>query len=231
MVLKEKFIETYISSCLEKNIFISSNKFIKSFFIECILEVLDDMNYLKLLSTYDDSLAVHSINTAILTVFLSVEQDLPKDIIKELVIGALFHDLGKLYLPKNILYKAGGLTEKEWAIIQTHPNIGYTLMKRYKPTQLVLDIIKYHHSGFNKSGYPKVEARRNMDWDLIQIVALADAFDAMSSKRSYREQMPLTLIHKEIETNLGKQFDPISGHYLLSAIDNFMCPEKGKMLL
>ena len=229
-MFKEEHICTYISNTGKGNIFLYSNNIIKSFFDECILELLDNQKYRALLSAYDNYLMEHSVNTAILTAFLALEQDLPKDIAKELVTAALFHDIGKLNIPKNILYKPDRLTEQEWAIMQAHPRIGCALIRPHKPSSLVLDVIRYHHTGFNGKGYPKIGARGCENWDLIQVVTLADAFDAMASKRSYRQRMPLSLIYNEIQKNLGKQFDPISGHFLLGALEN-MYPAKGMMFI
>lgn len=121
--------------------------------------------------------------------------------------GALLHDAGKLAIPDSILNKAGTLNENEWEIIRKHPLLGFNLVKNANLVKEIENILLYHHERFDGSGYPcglkgseiPVEAR---------IFAVADALDAITSPRPYREARDFVIAKKEISTCAGSQFDP-----------------------
>lgn len=123
-------------------------------------------------------------------------------------IGYL-HDIGKIGIADSILNKPGPLTQQEWMVIKQHPVIGENIV-----TELVLSpeersIIRHHHERWDGKGYPDGLAEEEIPLT-ARIVAVADAFDSMTSKRAYRDPMPKEAAFKELVTHAGKQFDPVA---------------------
>jgi len=121
--------------------------------------------------------------------------------------GALLHDVGKIAIPDSILKKPSSLDPDEWEKIKLHPALGYGLVKEIKLLDEVGNIILCHHEQFDGSGYPSGLKKEEIPLE-ARIFALADALDAITSFRPYREQRDFKTAKKEIELNSGKQFDP-----------------------
>ena len=151
----------------------------------------------------------HSENVSKYAVKIAEKMKLPKDLCDTIRNGGLLHDIGKIGIPEHILTKAGKLTEDEYNVIKSHPVIGYEMLRHvtdYKKNG-VLDIVLYHHERYDGKGYPK--GLKGDEIPLVaRIVAVADTFDAMVSKRVYRNEMDLTYTLNEIRQNRGTQFDP-----------------------
>lgn len=140
----------------------------------------------------------HSIRTALLAMSLGQELGLREVEITEIGVGALLHDIGKLFLPREILDKPCKLSDQEFAVIKTHSEIGYQVLSGQKwLPQESIDIVHNHHERLDGSGYP-----RHLIGDEIhlyqRIVGVADVFDAMTSKRNYREALSYELAFQEI---------------------------------
>jgi putative nucleotidyltransferase with HDIG domain len=151
----------------------------------------------------------HSENVSKYAVQIAEKMKLSKDLCNTVRVGGLLHDIGKIGIPEHILNKSGKLSEDEYNIIKSHPTIGFEMLRHvadYKKNG-VLDIVLYHHERYDGKGYPK-----GLKGDEIplaaRIVAVADTFDAMVSKRVYRNEMDLTYTLNEIRQNRGTQFDP-----------------------
>jgi diguanylate cyclase (GGDEF)-like protein/PAS domain S-box-containing protein len=121
--------------------------------------------------------------------------------------AALLHDIGKLGVSDVILRKVGELTDEERKSIRTHPDIGVSIVKHVDNLNGCLAGIHYHHEHFDGSGYPSGLRGTNIPLD-ARIIAVADAYDAMTSSRPYREEMSPTEALKELESESGRQFDP-----------------------
>jgi cyclic di-GMP phosphodiesterase len=122
-------------------------------------------------------------------------------------LGALLHDIGKIAIPDAILHKPGALTPEEWRKIKLHPILGYGLIKEIKLVKEVGDIILRHHEHYDGSGYP--DGLKNDDIPReARIFALADALDAITAHRPYRQVRDFPAARKEIVKNSGTQFDP-----------------------
>ncbi|SMC19462.1 HD domain-containing protein [Desulfacinum hydrothermale DSM 13146] len=126
------------------------------------------------------------------------------DILK--TVGYL-HDIGKIGMPDEILNKPGSLTAEEYEIVKKHPVIGESIIKDLGLGFEERSIIRHHHERWDGRGYPDGLAGEDIPL-LARIVAVADAFDAMTSRRAYRESLPLEKAVSEIRVNSGKQFDP-----------------------
>ena len=127
----------------------------------------------------------------------------------------LLHDIGKISIPDAILTKPGKLTPDEFETIRSHAQEGYKILKDVKIQEDIAAGAHYHHERYDGTGYP--EGLIGKDIPLVaRIIAVADAFDAMSSTRSYRKKLPLDYIAQEIETYAGTQFDPEVANAFLS---------------
>lgn len=151
----------------------------------------------------------HSENVSKYAVEIAQEMELSAELCDIIRIGGLLHDIGKIGIPEHILTKKGKLTEEEYNIIKTHPNIGYKIIKHITnfSENGVLDIVLYHHERYDGSGYPNGLKGKEIPL-LARIVAVADTFDAMVSQRVYREKLDLNSTLGEIVQNKGTQFDP-----------------------
>jgi putative nucleotidyltransferase with HDIG domain len=120
---------------------------------------------------------------------------------------ALLHDIGKIGIPDNILGKTGKLTDEEYEIIKLHTTIGAEILSEITEIPKVAVGAKYHHERFDGNGYP--DGLSGTDIPLVaRIICVADAYDAMSSDRSYRKALSQETILKEIDKGRGTQFDP-----------------------
>ena len=151
----------------------------------------------------------HSENVAKCSVQIAEKMNLSKECCAIIRKGALLHDIGKIGIPEHILMKNGKLTNEEYEVIKTHPTIGYNMIKHVADFHEngVLDIVLYHHERYDGKGYP-AGLKENQIPLFARIVAVADTFDAMTTKRIYREELNLEYTLNEIRKNKGTQFDP-----------------------
>ncbi|MGD9691801.1 MAG: HD-GYP domain-containing protein [Phycisphaerales bacterium] len=149
----------------------------------------------------------HSDRVAHLTRLLAQASGLDQATLERVHIAGLVHDVGKIGVPESVLRKPGKLTDEEFALIKLHPEIGHNILKDIPQLEDILPGVLYHHERWDGRGYP-----HNLKADAIphvaRLIALADAFDAMSSTRTYRPAMPRDRVLAEIEKGAGVQFDP-----------------------
>lgn len=137
---------------------------------------------------------------------------LPEDKIIKTSIAAYLHDLGKVGIPDHILQKAMALTEAEFSIVKTHPSIGSKLLGRHPLAEMVTSAANDHHERLDGKGYPN-RLRGDQLSLIARIVSIADAFDAMTSTRSYRKGMTVETALSILEKESGAQFDSdLVGH-------------------
>lgn len=160
------------------------------------------------LDTRDTETQGHSIRVVKYTLQLAKLMGIHDEMrLKALEYGALLHDIGKIGIPDAILRKAGELTPEEWAIMKTHPVIGYEILHKIKFLEESSQIVLYHHEKFNGHGYP--EGLKGNQIPLgSRIFAVADAYDAMTSIRPYRHPIPIEGVSGELKKISGSQFDP-----------------------
>ncbi|HFG1874798.1 TPA: HD-GYP domain-containing protein, partial [Vibrio cholerae] len=140
--------------------------------------------------------------------------DLDEKTVARVTLGGFLHDLGKISVPDNILTKQGPLTDEEYSVIKTHPTEGVRLIFNHPLSAIVIESIGLHHERFDGKGYPNGMARDAIPIE-AKIVALCDAFDAMTSQRSYRSAMSKEKALAIIKDNLGSQFDPTVGQIFI----------------
>ena len=138
---------------------------------------------------------------------------------KILRIGGLFHDIGKIGVPDSILLKTSKLTDEEYSEIKNHPSIGAHILSNATIFKDIIPIVKHHHEKYDGNGYPS--KLKGEDIPLFaRIAAIADTFDAMTSKRTYRDSLGLDVVKSEIERCKGTQFDPHLADVFLDILNN-----------
>ena len=149
----------------------------------------------------------HSDRVSEYSVLIGKQLGLNDDDLKVLQIGGLFHDIGKIGVPDSILLKDGKLTDDEYSEIKNHPTIGAHILSTATIFQDIIPIVKHHHEKYDGNGYPGKLKGEDIPY-FARIAAIADTFDAMTSKRTYRDALPLDTVKAEIERCKGTQFDP-----------------------
>jgi HD-GYP domain-containing protein (c-di-GMP phosphodiesterase class II) len=127
--------------------------------------------------------------------------------LRALQLGGLLHDVGKLNLNGALLRKPGPLDQHELAEIRRHPIAGARLIRTYDVLQPALPYVLFHHERWDGGGYPSGRAREQIPIG-ARIVAVVDAFDAMTSLRPYRQPLPVQTALREVSDCAGTQFDP-----------------------
>lgn len=160
------------------------------------------------IKNHDDYTFSHSVNVAVLSIMIGIFLGYDRARLKKLGIGSMLHDIGKVFIPKEILNKPGRLTEEEYEIMKEHPRLGFDFLKKYKIDICATsrNIVLSHHEKYDGSGYPN--KRENEDiHQFSRIVAVADVFDALTSDRVYRKKWPVNEVIEYIKINSGQMFD------------------------
>lgn len=131
----------------------------------------------------------------------------------------LLHDIGKIGIPDAIIRKASGLTEEEYQLIKSHPVIGGDILKNISEIPGIDVGARWHHEKYDGTGYPDGLKGEQIPM-MARLIGVADAYDAMASKRSYRDVLPQEVVRKEIEKGRGTQFDPYFADIMLQMIDD-----------
>ena len=139
--------------------------------------------------------------------------------IELLKIGGLFHDIGKIGIPDNILLKSEKLTDNEYNEIKNHPLIGAHILENSNIFENIIPIVLCHHEKYDGTGYPQKLKGKNIPF-LARIVAIADSYDAMTSKRAYRSALPIDIVKLELKKYSGTQFDPKIVAAFLDILEN-----------
>ena len=161
----------------------------------------------------------HSDRVSEYSVLIGTELGLDENQIHTLKIGGLFHDIGKIGIPDSILLKESKLDDEEYSQIKNHPSIGVHMLGDAEIFKDIIPIVKHHHERFDGHGYPGQLAGEDIPL-LARIAAVADTFDAMTSKRSYRDALSLDYTIAEIEKCSGSQFDPEIAKVFLDILRN-----------
>ncbi len=136
----------------------------------------------------------------------------------QIYMMGLLHDVGKIGMPDAIINKEGKLTDEEFEKIKKHPLIGAKILENIQKMPELVYGAKWHHERYDGRGYPDGLAGDEIP-EASRIIAVADAFDAMTSNRSYRNTLPMEKVRSEIEEGMGKQFDPKFAKIMLEMMD------------
>lgn len=161
----------------------------------------------------------HSDRVSAYSVLIGEKLELSDKDIHTLKIGGLFHDIGKIGVPDSILLKSSKLSDDEYSQIKNHPSIGAHILGDVPMFQDIIPIVLHHHERFDGNGYPSQLKGTDIPY-FARIAAVADTFDAMTSKRSYRDSLPIDVVKDEIVRCSGTQFDPDIAKVFLDILNN-----------
>ncbi|NLN16801.1 MAG: HD domain-containing protein [Firmicutes bacterium] len=160
----------------------------------------------------------HSLRVSNLAVLIGQEMNLPEEELNKLRLAAVLHDVGKIAIPEAILNKPEALTRTEYEIVKLHPQKSAEIIKGISVLQPIIPIVKHHHERPDGCGYPSGLTLRDIPL-LTQILAVADAWDAMTSDRPYRKAMSVEQALQVMKENRGTQFSAQVVNALLNILE------------
>ncbi len=166
----------------------------------------------------------HSLRVAVYSRELARRMGKSEEEQENIYYIALLHDIGKIGVPDSILNKPGKLTPEEMDIIRRHPQIGGAVLRNFTALPGIADGAKYHHERYDGNGYCQGLAGEEIP-EVARIIGVADAFDAMSNNRCYRQGLPMDTIRQEFCRCSGSQFDPAIVPFILEMIDDGFKPD------
>jgi len=147
----------------------------------------------------------HTERVAQYSVGIAKEMDFTQDEIQTIQLGAFLHDIGKLHTSDSILHKPGALTDEEWRMVKAHPVRGAQMLQGVKFLEKATDLVRHHHERVDGKGYP--DGLRGDEITIgAKIVNVADAFDAMTTERPYRQGLTMEQAVAQLEDKAGTQF-------------------------
>ena len=151
--------------------------------------------------------SLHSKRVSVICGAIASKMNFSKDDMNQIKTAGLVHDIGKIGIDEKILNKKGSLNDSEWREIQKHPEAGWRILKTTAEFSEMAEFVLHHHERYDGSGYPNGTKGEEIPIE-ARIITLADSYDAMTSKRTYKIAMEVEEAIKEIKENSGKQFDP-----------------------
>lgn len=160
----------------------------------------------------------HSTRVAEYSKRLAQRAGLSEQVQGDIYMMGLLHDVGKIGVPDAIINKPDKLTDEEYAIIKKHPVMGAEILQNITEFPKLATGARWHHERYDGKGYPDGISGEDIPLE-ARIIAVADSYDAMSSKRSYRNALPQAQVRSEVEKGKGTQFDPVFAQLMLEMID------------
>jgi len=174
----------------------------KNLFVQAVQEIVEILRH------RDPFMANHTRKVAFYSELIAEEMGLPERVLQRLQLAAMFHDIGMVALPDSILLSPEPLTDEQVKLVRKHPLIAVRIMERMEFLEQEIPAVRYHHERFDGKGYPEGISGSAIPLT-ARILAVADAFDAMTSPRIFRSSKPVQDAVVEIEKNAGTQFDPV----------------------
>lgn len=209
-----KFKKAFQESSAFKQLCNDINNFLDELVNQNILSGLHSIK------SFDNYTYEHSIDTAVLSVIIGKKLNLSKEKLKQIAVGEFLHDIGKIFIDKNIINKPGKLTPEEFEQVRQHTVYGYELLKDVKKIDAVSAHIPFqHHERQDGRGYPRgLKGNNKIDGSITytdqdkmimaaEIAAIADFYDACISDRPYRKGLPPDLVYELIKDGSGSQFN------------------------
>ena len=199
---KQQQLEQLLTDLQEKNraLELASNSLLNA--NVGMLEVLGSA-----IAKRDSDTCSHNYRVCIYAIHLGKELGLSADNLRSLIKGAFLHDIGKIAISDTILLKPGGLDDHEYETIKTHVLHGSEIIKAYSWLSDAHDVVLYHHEKFSGTGYPDGLKADQIPLN-ARIFAICDVFDALTSKRPYKEPYPLDYAVRVMRCEVGSHFDP-----------------------
>lgn len=160
------------------------------------------------LKCFDNYTYAHSVNVAVLSIIIGIAMDLNKNSLIKLGLGAIMHDIGKVFVDKNILNTPGALTDEEFTKIKTHSSLGFAYAKKQiRLPSVSCQAIQDHHEKYDGSGYPNGKQKDKISL-FGRIITISDVYDALTSERPYRKALTPSESMEYIMSGCGSLFDP-----------------------
>lgn len=202
-IIKENY--EYVSALSEKN------ERIQTMSLQTLTTIA---NMLDAKDSYTEG---HSQRVSVYSAQLAKSIGLGDDEVENIRKVALLHDIGKIGVPDSILNKPGRLSDEEFVIMKGHTCTGGDIIKAIKTLPNIYDGVRYHHERYDGKGYP--EGLKGEDIPFIaRIIAVADAYDAMTSDRIYRKHLSPEQVMSELELGTGTQFDPVISQLMITLL-------------
>lgn len=182
------------------------------------------------LETKDPYTNGHSRRVTELTVTMAKKMGLPREDVEKIRLAGMLHDIGKIGVPEDILHKPGKLTALQFSSIQEHSAMGEKILMPIIKDPEILEMVRCHHERFDGRGYPDGLAGKEIPIG-ARLMAVADAYDAMTSNRPYREAMPPERAREQLLAGKGSQFDPAVVDLFIKVEDCHelpFCPVSGR---
>jgi len=160
----------------------------------------------------------HSGRVAEYSVLIAERAGKTKEEVERIRYMGLLHDIGKIGIPDAIISKNSSLSDKEYFVTRKHPEIGAEILEKITEIPDLSVGARYHHERYDGTGYPEGRAENYIPEE-ARIIAVADAYDAMASKRSYRDVLPQKVVYEEIQMGRGTQFDPVFADIMLELME------------
>lgn len=162
---------------------------------------------LKTLHETNKRESIHSENVSKISRRIGEALKLDSELLREIEIAGILHDIGKIVVDSNILNKPDKLSDSEYEVIKRHPEVGYHILKSVDTYSILSEYVLSHHEKWDGTGYPRGLKGREAPL-IARIISVADAYDAMTSDRPYREAMSKEEAKEELIRCSGTQFDP-----------------------
>ncbi|MDD2927680.1 MAG: HD domain-containing protein [Candidatus Omnitrophica bacterium] len=161
------------------------------------------------LKRYDLGTFTHLLNVSILSIYFSSKLGFSKDVVMDIGLAALFHDIGKLYISRKTIRKPGALSDSEFAQMESHTILGAKLLMQYVETIGIMPVVVSfeHHLRYDLSGYPRFPYK-NKQHIASAIVSICDVYDALSQRRTYKTDYPSDMIYNLMLRGSGTTFEP-----------------------
>lgn len=209
--IKDVFITTKKNSSLSAESMQKTKQIVEDLIDEILFNrnLMVNMVDLKI---FDNYTFYHSVNVAVLSILVGISFDYPRSELYKLGLGALLHDIGKVFISKSILSKDGPLNGDEYEQIKKHPLLGYEYLKDHYdvPSKSYLGAL-HHHERYDGSGYP-MQLKGQEISEIGRIIAISDVYDALISDRPYRKALLPSDAMEYIMSGSGTMFDP---HFVL----------------
>src|SRR6056297_417837 len=179
------------------------------------------------IKNFDDYTFEHSVNVAVYSIILGKSLNFNIRDLNKLGIGAILHDIGKILVPPEILFKEDRLTAEEYEIIKEHSELGYNYIKEaHEVSQVSKAAILSHHERLDGSGYPRKKEGDDIH-EYAKIVAITDVYDALTSDRTYRKRWP---VHKAISYIMSNSDQKFDNYFVEKFIRNLAIYPNGTMV-
>lgn len=176
--------------------------------VDKLMEADDYIHDMETIKAYDENTLEHCINVAVSAVTLGIGMGYNFYRLKNLAVGSMLHDVGKQLVPIDIINKKGRLTDEEMAIVRKHPDYGYSILSKdinvYSSTR---EIVHQHHENWDGSGYPRGLLEEQI-YELAMVTHICDVYDALISKRSYKEAFSFQTAINIIKDGNNSMFRP-----------------------